>query len=43
MMRPGGIGEGGSANHTTTTKNPELSGTPNSSIDIVDSVGNIKT
>lgn len=32
-----------SANHTTTTKNPGLEGTPNSSIDIVDSAGNIKT
>ena len=32
-----------SANHTTTTKNPGLKGTPNSSIDIVDSDGNIKT
>ncbi len=32
-----------SANHTTTIKNPGLRGTPNSSIDIVDSAGNIKT
>ena len=32
-----------SVNHTTTTKNPGLKGTPNSSVDIVDSVGNIKT
>ena len=32
-----------SANHITTTKNPGLKGTPNSSIDIVDSAGNIKT
>ncbi len=32
-----------SANHTTTTKNPGLKGTPNSSIDIIDSAGNIKT
>ena len=32
-----------STNHTTTTKNPGLKGTPNSSIDIVDSAGNIKT
>ncbi len=32
-----------SANHTTTTKNPGLKGTPSSSIDIVDSAGNIKT
>ena len=32
-----------STNHTTTKKNPGLKGTPNSSIDIVDSAGNIKT
>ena len=32
-----------STNHTTTTKNPGLKGTPNSSVDIVDSAGNIKT
>lgn len=32
-----------STNHTTTTKNPGLRGTPNSSIDIIDSAGNIKT
>lgn len=32
-----------SINHATTTKNPGLKGTPNSSIDIVDSAGNIKT
>ncbi len=32
-----------SKNHSTTTKNPGLEGKPNSSIDILDQNGNIKT
>ncbi len=32
-----------SKNHSTTTKNPGLEGKPNSSVDILDSNGNIKT
>ncbi len=32
-----------STNHSTTTTNPGLKGTPNSSVDILDNAGNIKT
>ena len=32
-----------SSNHSTTTKNPGLKGEPNSSVDILDSDGNILT
>jgi hypothetical protein len=32
-----------SSNHSTTTNNPGLKGTPNSSLDILDGNGNIKT
>ena len=32
-----------SSNHSATTKNPGLKGAPNSSVDILDSAGNIKT
>ena len=32
-----------SSNHSVTTKNPELNGAPNSSVDILDANGEIKT
>jgi len=32
-----------SDNHSTTTKNPGYKGEPNSSVDIVDQDGNVKT
>ena len=32
-----------SANHTTVTQNPGLKGKPNSSVDVLDANGNLKT